>query len=250
MARGAAGVYRCKSPEAILEAAWWWWYEAPDVMWSPFLFDGGVECFLFFEFSPRKLMNVWGHDQIWRAYLFNSHVLSLPHFLKKSLHKILIRVIELQNGWECQGTISWISSKRAKTNCWRLEKIQEVKCSEQRLCFTSEKNRVKDKSKELINMENNPLSQRNDQDSSNKNETNILQKRVLLSAPMAIVRWRQRSIICSIRAQRAVLSVGWSVGDTVGDAAKWPFEACFKPNATIRYKKLKWNYKIEMVYQL
>ena len=46
----------------------------------------GVECVLFFEFSPRKLMNVWGHDPIWQACFFNSHVLSLPHFLKKTLH--------------------------------------------------------------------------------------------------------------------------------------------------------------------
>ena len=108
---------------------------------------------------------------------------------------------------EYQGTISWISSKRAKTNCWRqVEKIQEVKCSEQRLCFTIEKSSG-NKDKALINIKNNPLGQR--KKDSNKNETNILQKRLPLSIPMTIVRWRQRSIICSIRAQRAMLSVGW-----------------------------------------
>ena len=72
--------------------------------------------------------------------------------------------------------------QRQTAGGWR--KCQEVKCLEQRLCFTSEKSRGKDESKELINMENYALSQRNDQDSSNKNETKNLQKRVLLSLPM------------------------------------------------------------------
>ena len=66
MARGAAGVYRCKSPEAILEAAWWWWYEAPDVMWSFFCSvecHGCWMCFVFWIFTPKidECLGTWSN---------------------------------------------------------------------------------------------------------------------------------------------------------------------------------------------